>query len=148
VSVRPLPVVNAGPDFTVCEGNEAELRATGNGSFFWSPIHNLSDSLISDPVAKITTTTTFKVQLRDANGCVGVDNVVVTVLPNVSVFAGADTTYCISSFSEPIQLNGVFADVDSISWHSNAEGRFNDYTLADPIYQPDASNTTETIQFI
>ena len=52
---------------------------TGNLSMYWTPFYNLSCSNCADPLAWPTQTTTYHVNITDANGCTGTGIVVVDV---------------------------------------------------------------------
>lgn len=86
ITVNPLPDVYAGADFTVCEGSQAILTATGASSYVWSP--NATNGQIFTPTA----TTTYTVTGTDVNGCVNWDSLVLTVEPLPEVSFVADVT--------------------------------------------------------
>jgi gliding motility-associated-like protein len=90
------PIIDAGPDVSICSGNQANLNATGAASYTWSPATLLTNSGISNPSTVITGTQTFGVTGTDVNGCTFTDFVTVTVnsLPNVSAVA-APTNVCL-----------------------------------------------------
>lgn len=90
VVFHPPPLVDAGPDLSVCRGNSIQLQATGSGSFSWSPAGLLSNPLISNPVALPSETTVFTVSLTDNWGCANSDQIKVTVEEALSVYAGPD----------------------------------------------------------
>jgi gliding motility-associated-like protein len=87
VNISSALVVNAGNDIPVCQGNIAQLNVSGASNFVWSPSNTLSSSTISNPVATVTTTTTFTVVGTNSGGCFGVDSITVVVnpLPQISV---------------------------------------------------------------
>jgi gliding motility-associated-like protein len=89
VTVNPLPVVNAGVDQTVCDGDQVTLSGSGAQTYVW-------DNGITDGVAYTPTlgTTTYTVTGTDANGCFNTDQVDVTVNPLPVVNAGVDQTVC------------------------------------------------------
>lgn len=82
------PVISAGSDTAVCEGNSATFTATGGNSYVWNT---------GATTAAITadTTGTYSVAGTDANGCVGTDTVALTVnaQPVVSI-TGLSNTIC------------------------------------------------------
>ncbi len=85
VTVNVLPIVEAGNDTSVIQGNSVMIggdpTATGNGSFTynWSPSANLSSASIANPVASPTSTTTYFVFVTDGNGCDAYDSIIVIV---------------------------------------------------------------------
>lgn len=98
VTVLPIPVVNAGPDFAVCQGTSATLTATGNGFLTWTT-PNVTNGVAFVPTA----TATYNVVATGFNNCTNNDQVTVTVLSLPDVDAGADQTIC---SGESVTLNG------------------------------------------
>ncbi|MCF8277675.1 MAG: PKD domain-containing protein [Flavobacteriales bacterium] len=81
ITVEPAPILDAGQNQNVCEGDVVQLNAVGTGSFSWSPPTALSNTLIANPSASPSVTTTYLVTLTDANNCSSVDSIVVDVDP-------------------------------------------------------------------
>lgn len=81
VEVLTLPVANAGPDVTLCEGDTFQLSASGGGVYEWTPATGLSDAMIADPTGIADSTLQYSVLVRDANGCADEDQVQVMVDP-------------------------------------------------------------------
>ena len=98
VTVNPLPVINAGADQTVCDGESVTLNGSGAVSYVWD--NGITDGVSFVPVLG---TTTYTVTGTDANGCSNTDQVDVTVNPLPVVDAGADQTVC---DGESVTLNG------------------------------------------
>jgi len=94
ITVNPKPVVNAGPDQSICPFTSTQLNASGTSSFTWSPATGLSCVNCASPFASPSSTTTYTVTGTDAAGCSNTDNVTITVLPQPLVYAGADQTIC------------------------------------------------------
>ena len=110
VTVNPLPIVNAGPDQTVCEGVQVTLTGTGagvGGTYAW-------DNGVVDGVAfnaPVGATTTYTLTGTDANGCVNTDQVDVTVNALPVVDAGPDQTVC-----EGVQVTLNGSGATSYAW--------------------------------
>jgi hypothetical protein len=82
VTVNPLPVADAGDDVTVCLGQSVSLMASGmNGTapytYTWS-----TNATTAGITVTPTETTDYFVTVTDANGCIDVDMVTVTIDPN------------------------------------------------------------------
>jgi len=116
LTVNPLPVVSAGTDQTICIGSSANLQATGGVSYVWSPATGLSDPNISNPVATPQDTITYTVTATDANGCTGVDAVVV----NVNLIPTSDFTVtspvCVAQSNSAITYTGTGTINASYNW--------------------------------
>ena len=91
ITVNPLPVIDAGPDETICSGELVTLSGSGagiGGLYVWDV--GVLDSEPFDPDA----TTTYTVIGTDINGCEGTDDVTITVNPLPAVDAGPDHLIC------------------------------------------------------
>jgi gliding motility-associated-like protein len=93
ITVNPPPAANAGPDVTICTGQQTILNATGGVGYLWQPGNQPSPSYTVTPV----TTTTYTVLVTDAIGCTASDQVIVTVQPCVpptAALAASGTSIC------------------------------------------------------
>jgi gliding motility-associated-like protein len=83
VVVNPLPVVNAGGDLLLLEGESVVLpaRASGDGlTFAWQPTTGLSDVSILNPLSSAIDNITYQLTVTTAAGCTAVDKVFVRIL--------------------------------------------------------------------
>lgn len=90
ISVNPLPVVNLGPDTVVCTGSSFTINAGNPGmTYAWST-QEISQSIT------VTTTGNYTVNVTNQNGCVGTDQVLVSVssLLDPVIVAGGPVTFC------------------------------------------------------
>ena len=109
VTVNTIPVVNAGPDQTICTGESLTLTASGASTYTWTG--NVQNGIsFNPPVGTITYTVTG----TSAEGCTSIDQVVVVVNPLPNVFAGNDITVC---EGETVTLTGSGAA--TYSWTGN-----------------------------
>jgi gliding motility-associated-like protein len=100
-----LGQVDAGLPVTLCQGDTAQLNATGGQGYTWTPATGLSDPNIADPLAFPASTTTYTVIVTDSLGCSAVDSVTVTVNDPVNAGNDGSTTTC--STSLPILLSNL-----------------------------------------
>lgn len=97
-----IPSLTPAPDVAGCSGSTVSIGFPNNGSgglppytYAWLPTTNLTTPTQSNTnVTNITTTGNYELTLTDGNGCMARDTVLVTVLPEPSVFLGNDTTIC------------------------------------------------------
>jgi len=122
VTVTPLPVAEAGPPQTICEGESASLQASGgtqNIQYTWSTGQNQQNITVS-PASTTTYTVTVNI-----NGCIDSDDVEVTVVPSPDVDAGQDVTICPG---ENITLTAIGSG-GAYQWSNGASG---DQTTVSP----------------
>jgi gliding motility-associated-like protein len=111
ITVHPPPVINAGNDITICNGNTTQLLASGANSYTWSPATGLSCTNCSNPVASPTAQTIYKVKGVDGFGCSDSDEVQITVIQKGPISAGPDAEICRGS-STQLNVSGG----DSYLW--------------------------------
>lgn len=90
VIVNPLPVVDLGPDTTICNNTSITLDAGGgNTTYTWGHGPNTQTTTVS-------TTGVFTVTVTDPNGCVNSDAIAVTIasLLQPVVTSNGPTTFC------------------------------------------------------
>ncbi|MFH2143181.1 MAG: immunoglobulin domain-containing protein, partial [Bacteroidota bacterium] len=89
LTVYENPMVDAGMDAEVCDGDQTILSAMGGDIFDWS------DGVMQDIPFIPTSTNTYTVTATDImSGCTATDDVLVTVNPLPNAFAGNDQTVC------------------------------------------------------
>jgi gliding motility-associated-like protein len=107
VNVNTAPIPDAGPDGFICYGQTYQLQGLGSTQFSWTPSTYLSSASIYNPIVTPGKTTTYYLQVTDANGCNSIitDSVIVNVTPpiHVSTFP-ADT---IGYPGDKFQLNAI-----------------------------------------
>lgn len=81
-TVNALPIVSAGSDVNICEGQNTTLNATGGVSYSWQPTSTLSAPNAATTMAAPTANTTYSVIATDANSCTASDEVTITINPN------------------------------------------------------------------
>lgn len=85
IGIRPNPFVSAGPDRTIVSGDIIQLAGSGTAnpqSIAWTPTTGITaggNTYI--PTISPTTTTTYRLTVRDNNNCTSTDDAVVTVIP-------------------------------------------------------------------
>lgn len=84
IAIKPNPVIDAGPNKTIVDGDAVQLEGLANGvatSIAWTPAATLTNANTYKPTAKPNVTTVYTLTVRDANGCTSTDNATVTVIP-------------------------------------------------------------------
>lgn len=86
---------DAGPDQTICRGDTLQLNVPGTGTFTWNNSQTLDDPFVGNPKAFPTSTTTYVINLVDADKCTGTDELTINVnpVPVISVSA-SDSLVC------------------------------------------------------
>lgn len=122
VVVNPLPVVDAGPDSTICQNGNLMLQATGADTYVWSPLVGLDDPQSATPTASPTTPTTYYVIGTDVNGCINSDSVSITIF-GVNPNSG-DYIICLDDSVQAIVSGGAtysWSPTDGVSNPSSSQ---------------------------
>jgi hypothetical protein len=77
INIIPKPVVTILKSNDIdCSTPQAQLLATGGSTFSWSPVLNINNANISNPIVYPETDTWFKVMVTN-NGCSSQDSILV-----------------------------------------------------------------------
>ncbi len=80
ITLLPDPVVTAGTNATITEGEQVQLMASGGAIYLWTPSGSLNNAGIDNPIATPDQTTKYLVTVTDASGCSAIDSVLITVI--------------------------------------------------------------------
>lgn len=158
--ITPAPVVNAGPDQTVCADiagvtlNGSVTVATGgtwtsNGTGTFSPDENTLNATYIPSAADIAAGTRTLTLTSTGNGnCIPVsDQMNITITPAPTVNAGGSETICADAAG--FGLNASFTVATGVMWGTNGSGTFSpDINSQAVIYTPsqtDISNGNVTL---
>ncbi|MBL7765755.1 MAG: gliding motility-associated C-terminal domain-containing protein [Chitinophagaceae bacterium] len=98
ITVDPNPVVDAGADEEICLGDTVHLHATvtpgTNYTYEWLPSADLNNNTILDPIFDGVATTVFTLTATSPNGCQGIDNMIVSVVPVDFLVVDGDRNLC------------------------------------------------------
>ena len=133
--------VSAGPDATICNGDTAQLQASGGNTYVWTPPATLNDGSIADPNAFPTSTTVYNVQITDSLGCVSTDSAMVSVNALPIADAGADTTIC---ENQSVAIGGAPTGPNGSVYDWTQGTTLDSDSLANPIATP-TQTTTYTV---
>ena len=115
VVVNPLPTVNAGPNYSVCDGQNITLAANTNGSSV-----SWNNGVVNGfPFTPTVGSTTYTVTATSGFGCQDTDSTVVTVNPLPSVSVSGDQSTCAGS---PVVFTATVGSSPSGSWTTNGQG--------------------------
>jgi len=88
VTVIPDPVVDLGPDTSICQGDLLTLDATNPGAVYnWSTTE-------TTPTIDVGVSNTYSVTVTTGGLCTTTDDILVTVLPNADASITSGLTYC------------------------------------------------------
>ena len=88
ITVNAIPTANAGNDTSICNGQHAELTATGGDSYRWS-----NGALTASTIVNPATTTSYTVTVTK-DGCSDTDDVVVDIVTAPTASMSSDATAC------------------------------------------------------
>lgn len=131
----PYPVVDAGQDAIICYDDTTNVFAYTNGSSFqWQPRVDMLNSQTLSPSMHPLQTRTYTLYGYDTLGCPkpGIDEVTITVRPEIIPFAGNDTAVV---RGQPLQLKGSGSDF--FAW--SPESYLSRASVSDPVAILDAN---------
>lgn len=108
ITVNPLPIIDAGEDYAICDGEETTLAGSGAGI---AGTYSWTGGVFNDTPFTPIATETYVLTGTDGNGCVNSDEVTITVNPLPSIDAGEDFAICIG---EMITLSGEGAGIGGL----------------------------------
>ncbi len=88
ITIHPYPVVNAGPDLFVLEGDDLVLQPqiTGNGlSYLWTPSNYLLKDTVKNAVTRPLADITYTIIATGTGGCKTSDQVFVKLLKSLGI---------------------------------------------------------------
>ena len=102
VTVLPNAAIVASQDVSICSGTSTTISASGGVSYSWDNGIGAGDSHSVSPAS----TTTYIVQGEDAAGCLGSDQVTVTVYSSPVASVSGGTSVCLGSTSPSVVFSG------------------------------------------
>lgn len=148
VTIKPIPIADAGTDITTCTSNTPGSIGTTNTAgytYSWSPGTNLGSTTGSGPDVTLSTpgTTSYTVTTT-AMGCTSEDTVIVTVNP----LPAADFSFADVCLSQAMSFNDLsIVSIDNIvSWQWDFGDNSPLATAASPTYiYPNAGTYTVSL---
>lgn len=122
--------LKAFPDTVICQGDQVQLYATGDGLHFsWTPAADIPDPTLPNPIATTNANTNYEVTATIGH-CSATDNIMVRTIPYPIANAGNDTSVC---FNTSAQLHAAIVG-SSFTWAPTAS--LNNVNILDPIATP------------
>ncbi|WP_299255565.1 T9SS type A sorting domain-containing protein [uncultured Cytophaga sp.] len=148
----PMPIVNAGLPQTICPNAIVTLSnatVTNASTFSWTTSGNgtftnsttLQTSYFPSALDIAMGSVTLKLSAISMSGCVSMNTMTVTIVPEGTVNAGLDQTITTGS----VNLSGTITMFTSGSWSSNGTGTFGSTTSLSTTYTPSASDISNGI---
>lgn len=96
INIPNKPTLKMPNDTLICSIDTLRLSALGNGTVTWSPNYMINNLSTADPLVSPDVPTKYYARLISTPGCENIDSVFVDVRTSVTVFAGNDTTICLT----------------------------------------------------
>jgi gliding motility-associated-like protein len=141
ITVYATPTVNAGRDTTILAGGAVQLQSRVSGTglrYQWTPITNLSDPTILNPIASPDLDVTYTLRVTSSEGCVAADNIFIRVLqlpeipnaftPNADGYNDVWNIRYLNSYTNPtVQIFNRYGQqiYYSVGYANPWDGRFN-----------------------
>jgi len=138
VFVNNPSAVALGPDITLCEGGPVSLDAGAGIAYEWIPSTGLSDPTIRNPIATVSNTITYTVLVTNQSGCVGRDEITITVNGTPNADAGPPVVLCAGETGQLQASGGVLYQWSPTDGLSNPN-------IANPFVTTDRVTTYQVI---
>jgi len=79
IRVNPIPVIDAGEDQTIINGDQTHITATGGVNYYWTPAEFINNQYLSQPTVYPDDTITYTVVGTNVFGCSSIDSVTIYV---------------------------------------------------------------------
>jgi gliding motility-associated-like protein len=136
IAAADLVVADAGNDVEICQLDTIQLNASGGLNYQWTNDASLSNNSVANPFAYPAITKIYNVTASDQYGCIGVDNILVTVNPLPNVSAGIPKRVCLNS---QVQIGGNPTGPSGASYSWSPSSSVDDATLSNPFVSPSAN---------
>ncbi|MFT3981482.1 MAG: gliding motility-associated C-terminal domain-containing protein [Ferruginibacter sp.] len=130
----------AGNDASYCSNTAITHQLTGTGAgsgetYSWQPSVYLDNPSIANPVATLSSTIKFYLTISNANGCSGIDSVIINVNPVPVLSTFGDTSVCTNA-----TLNLNAGGATTYTWSPAAA--VSNPNIANPVF---TGNTNQTL---
>ena len=138
VNVTPKVVAYVSSDATVCEDTPTQLNASGGSIYKWTPSTGLDHDDIPNPVATLSQTTTYSVNVSNGGCYDDSKSVTLTVRPKPTVEAGEGGKIFAG---QSLKLNGMVSGNEIVKYYWTPTTYINDPTSLTPVVNPPADIT-------
>ncbi len=138
IIVHPKPVVDAGPDTTICKFNSFTLTANGASQYTWSADPTLSCVNCASPVATPPFKQTYYVSGASTFGCVNTDSVILQVKQPIKVSVSKSDTLCVGETRQLMASGAELYTWTASTWLSST-------SIANPRSKPDSTITYKVV---
>ena len=130
VVVNPLPTVNLGSDTTLCTGGTFILDAGNVGStYLWSTIE-ITQTIV------VSTSGTYWVEVIDANSCLNIDSIILTINPLPIVDAGVDISICNDGSTVILGGSPTASGTSPLTYNWSPGINLDNLIAANPVFTP------------
>lgn len=141
ITVFPSPEIGLnGSTTTICLGNSINIEANGGQEYQWAPAMGLNNSTIANPTASPVSNTLYKVTVKSAQGCIGIDSVLVQVNQPIHLTTPDNLETCAG---DPIMI--TVSGANRYRWLPDAS--LSNTDIPNPICKPLATTTYQVIGF-
>ena len=139
VLARKKPALKMPKDTLICIIDTLKLNPVGTGTFVWTPSTNINNTTSASPLVSPDIPTMYYVRMTDIYNCFKDDSVFVDVRPDVTLFAGADSSIC-SGDKFKLATTG-----DALVYTWSPSRGLNNATIKNPIVNIDTTTTYTVI---
>jgi photosystem II stability/assembly factor-like uncharacterized protein len=145
VNNAPLDVNAGSTKYIGCEGSTqlgtvvTSYRGTAKLRYKWTPSIGLDNDTIANPLASVSETTTYTVQVTTPAGCIGSANKTVAIVP-LKINAGADQTISCGGTAQ-LTASSNYSGTNKLSYKWKPSTELSNDTIANPVCSPKVTTT-------
>lgn len=149
VTIKTLPIANAGADLSVCVGESALIgsASVAGNTYTWTPSTGLSNPYIANPIASPSGLTTYTLTVNNGTtGCSNTDAMVYSrlLLPPTPSLTTSTTPVCQGT---SISITPTSIGSSSLNWYKNGQLLYNKpTTYIETVSLPSAATDIYTVK--
>jgi gliding motility-associated-like protein len=133
VKVKEKPILDLGPDRTICAGDTLRLMVPEVSAIRWSGSSGITCTNCNNPVLRPLGNNSLYIVNALKNGCPGKDSIRIKILSSDIIPGLNDTTVCSGS---PVQLKSLY---NNVRWSPTVN--LSDPGIPNPVVKPTTSTT-------
>ncbi len=136
VLVHPLPIVNIGDLYEICEGESVSVSSNAPGVYSWSPSFLFDNSNAQSQTFIPQQDVTIALTITDNFGCASSDDALVSIHPNPVIVFNPEALASCSPLEVFYAIDSASQHVDLLTWTIPNIGNFYGNSFSSTLHTP------------